>query len=212
MSKCRQNSIWNIYVSSKLCISCVTLDIYSSSGYQTHWNLKLLGPLFFVFESFYTFFPELSERPEVLSFCIASTVIGFIHMRNKSRYPQRNWAIFPRKYFMVHIFQQELSRFNLKGVTWQFAMTSYFLSESATITSRSQKNPIKGKSVFKIHRKILMSGSILIIILSRYIDRKCCHVTCIMNACSAGYTYFQTGKLNTCVHHVFGLLWDMLEV
>jgi hypothetical protein len=44
-------------------------------------------------------------------------IIGVIHMRNKSRYPQRNQAIFPRKYFMVHRFEQELSRFNLKGVT-----------------------------------------------------------------------------------------------
>ena len=150
MSKCRHNSVRSIYVSSKLNIPCVTLDIYSSTGYQTHWNLKLLGPLFFVFGSFYTCFRELSDRPEDLSFCIASTVIGFIHMRNKSRYPQRNRAIFPRKYFMVHRFEQGLSRFNLKGVTWQFAVTSYFLSESAIKAQRQG------------HRKIWPRGKVFL--------------------------------------------------
>ena len=42
--------------------------------------------------------------------------------------------------------------------------------------------------------------SILIIILSRYIDRdNCCHVTCIMNAWL--HTYFQTGS-DACVRRV----------
>jgi len=58
-------------------------------------------------------------------------IIGFIHMKNKPSYPQWIEAIFPRKHFIVHRFEQELSRFNLKGVTWQFAVTPYFLSESA---------------------------------------------------------------------------------
>jgi hypothetical protein len=45
-----------------------------------------------------------------------------------------------------------------------------------------------------------ISGSILIIILSRYIDRdNCCHVTCIMNAWLL--TYFQTGS-DACVRRV----------
>jgi hypothetical protein len=41
-----------------------------------------------------------------------------------------------------------------------FIMTSYFLSEFATITPRSQKNPIKGKSVFKIHHPPWITGFI----------------------------------------------------
>ena len=42
---------------------------------------------------------------DLLYSLILLTIIGFIHMRNKSRYPHRNRAIFPRKYFMVHRFE-----------------------------------------------------------------------------------------------------------
>jgi hypothetical protein len=66
-------------------------------------------------------------------------------MRNKFRYPQRNRAIFPRKYFMIHRFVQELSRFNLKGGTWQFAVTSYFLSESAIKAQRQGHRKIRSR-------------------------------------------------------------------
>ena len=52
-------------------------------------------------------------------------------MKNKPSYPQGIRAIFHRKHFIVHIFEQELSRFNLTGDTRQFAVTPYFLSESA---------------------------------------------------------------------------------
>ena len=77
-------------------------------------------------------------------------------------------------------------------------------------SARSQKNPITGKSVFKILWKILMSGSILVIILSRYIDREnCSHVTCIMNAWL--HTYFQTGKLKTCSPRVQLVMRHMLQ-
>jgi hypothetical protein len=72
-------------------------------------------------------------------------IIGFIHMRNKSRYPQRNRTIFPRKYFIVHKFEQELSRFNLKGVTWQFAVIPYFLSESAIKAQRQGHRKIRSR-------------------------------------------------------------------
>ena len=35
MSRCRQNYVWNIYVSSKFYIPCGNLNIYSSSEHQT---------------------------------------------------------------------------------------------------------------------------------------------------------------------------------
>jgi hypothetical protein len=62
-------------------------------------------------------------------------------------------------------------------------VTSYFLSESATITPRSQKNPIKGKSVFKIpHPPTLTNYLSIIRVMVADSERKYdvtanCHVT-----------------------------------
>ena len=46
---------------------------------------------------------------------------------------------------MVHRFEQELSRFNLKGGTWQYAVTSYFLSESAIKAQRQGHRKIRSR-------------------------------------------------------------------
>jgi len=56
-------------------------------------------------------------------------------------------------------------------------VTPYFLSEFAIEEEGHRKIRSTGKVFLKFSKK---SGSILIIILSRYIDRKtCCYVTCI---------------------------------
>ena len=51
-------------------------------------------------------------------------------MKNKSSFHSES-ENFSHKHLFVHRFEQELSRFHLTGVTWQFAVTPYFLSESA---------------------------------------------------------------------------------
>ena len=65
VSRCRQNSVWNIYVSSKFYIPFGTLDVYSSSGHLTHLNLKQLGTFVLYLWKFLHVLPG-TLRPEDL--------------------------------------------------------------------------------------------------------------------------------------------------